>query len=336
MKRIALLLICTMAFAVNISAQTKEFFKLLDDAEMHALTQTPYDHSSTSVTRLPGEVIRKISDIDPEDESRIENRIEKMYFIKMNGRSQMHFFTRAYEIAQKEPFLHYTSMQEGGRQYMMYKIGSVNSTNYLVLMSHIPTQQVQLAAEGDVHRFYIFYIIGDLQPEEILDLVDLHNADSFSPINNSTPKNGNKERYSVNIKNFDHEPLANAVISVGAKKYTTDKDGNVVIESIKGRHATISKDGYSDMKYIFSTSNNIQIILSREFDYHIKVVDEEGKPISNAIIDANPGQCVTDINGEVHIKCTEGIKHIYKKGYEHKQYRFSTNNNPIITLKKRQ
>ena len=86
MKRIFLIFLCIIAFNTTANAQTKDFAKLLSDVEEYSLTGPTNENYYTSVTQLPGEMIRQMANVDPKDKSLVENRINKICHIKLKGR----------------------------------------------------------------------------------------------------------------------------------------------------------------------------------------------------------------------------------------------------------
>ncbi|MBR6758832.1 MAG: hypothetical protein IKM03_00450 [Alistipes sp.] len=163
MKRIIILLTVIIAFNLTAEAQTKEFSKLLSDAETFSMTKAQNENYSISVTRLPGEMIQQLTKVDTKDKSLVENRIEKIYHIKIKGRGLLDYYTRAFEIAQKEPYLHYSTFRmENGSQYRIFRYNAVRYSDYIILIDNSQAQ-----------NYSIFYVSGKLEPQDIISLLDI-------------------------------------------------------------------------------------------------------------------------------------------------------------------
>lgn len=163
MKRIIILLTAIIAFNLTAEAQTKEFSKLLSDAETFSMTKAQNENYSISVTRLPGEMIQQLTKVDTKDKSLVENRIEKIYHIKIKGRGLLDYYTRAFEIAQKEPYLHYSTFRvENGSQYRIFRYNAVRYSDYIILIDNSQAQ-----------NYSIFYVSGKLEPQDIISLLDI-------------------------------------------------------------------------------------------------------------------------------------------------------------------
>lgn len=163
MKRIIILLTAIIALNLTAEAQTKEFSKLLSDAETFSMTKAQNENFSISVTRLPGEMIQQLTKVDTKDKSLVENRIEKIYHIKIKGRGLLDYYTRAFEIAQKEPYLHYSTFRvENGSQYRIFRYNAVRYSDYIILIDNSQAQ-----------NYSIFYVSGKLEPQDIISLLDI-------------------------------------------------------------------------------------------------------------------------------------------------------------------
>ena len=163
MKRIIILLTVIIAFNLTAEVQTKEFSKLLSDAETFSMTKAQNENYSISVTRLPGEMIQQLTKVDTKDKSLVENRIEKIYHIKIKGRGLLDYYTRAFEIAQKEPYLHYSTFRmENGSQYRIFRYNAVRYSDYIILIDNSQAQ-----------NYSIFYVSGKLEPQDIISLLDI-------------------------------------------------------------------------------------------------------------------------------------------------------------------
>lgn len=163
MKRIIILLTAIIAFNLTAEAQTKEFSKLLSDAETFSMTKAQNENYSISVTRLPGEMIQQLTKVDTKDKSLVENRIEKIYHIKIKGRGLLDYYTRAFEIARKEPYLHYSTFRmENGSQYRIFRYNAVRYSDYIILIDNSQAQ-----------NYSIFYVSGKLEPQDIISLLDI-------------------------------------------------------------------------------------------------------------------------------------------------------------------
>lgn len=163
MKRIIILLTAIIAFNLTAEAQTKEFSKLLSDAETFSMTKAQNENYSISVTRLPGEMIQQLTKVDTKDKTLVENRIEKIYHIKIKGRGLLDYYTRAFEIAQKEPYLHYSTFRvENGSQYRIFRYNAVRYSDYIILIDNSQAQ-----------NYSIFYVSGKLEPQDIISLLDI-------------------------------------------------------------------------------------------------------------------------------------------------------------------
>lgn len=163
MKRIIILLTAIIALNLTAEAQTKEFSKLLSDAETFSMTKAQNENYSISVTRLPGEMIQQLTKVDTKDKSLVENRIEKIYHIKIKGRGLLDYYTRAFEIAQKEPYLHYSTFRvENGSQYRIFRYNAVRYSDYIILIDNSQAQ-----------NYSIFYVSGKLEPQDIISLLDI-------------------------------------------------------------------------------------------------------------------------------------------------------------------
>ena len=163
MKRIIILLTAIIAINLTAEAQTKEFSKLLSDAETFSMTKAQNENYSISVTRLPGEMIQQLTKVDTKDKSLVENRIEKIYHIKIKGRGLLDYYTRAFEIAQKEPYLHYSTFRvENGSQYRIFRYKAVRYSDYIILIDNSQAQ-----------NYSIFYVSGKLEPQDIISLLDI-------------------------------------------------------------------------------------------------------------------------------------------------------------------
>lgn len=163
MKRIILIFISIIALDFTAEAQTKEFLKLLTEAETFSMKNAQNDNYSISVTRLPGEMIQQLAKIDTKDKTLIENRIEKIYHIKIKGRGLLDYYTRAFEIAQKEPYLHYSTFRvENGSQYRIFRYNAVKYSDYIILIDNSTAQ-----------NYSIFYVGGKLEPQDIISLLDI-------------------------------------------------------------------------------------------------------------------------------------------------------------------
>lgn len=163
MKRIIILLTAVIALNLTAEAQTKEFSKLLTDAETFSMTKAQNNNYSISVTRLPGEMIQQLTKVDTKDKTLVENRIEKIYHIKIKGRGLLDYYTRAFEIAQKEPYLHYSTFRmEDDSQYRIFRYNAVKYSDYIILIDNSTSQS-----------YNIFYVSGKLEPQDILSLLDI-------------------------------------------------------------------------------------------------------------------------------------------------------------------
>lgn len=163
MKRIIILLTAIIALNLTAEAQTKDFSKLLSDAETFSMTKAQNENYSISVTRLPGEMIQQLTKVDTKDKTLVENRIEKIYHIKIKGRGLLDYYTRAFEIAQKEPYLHYSTFRaDNGSQYRIFRYNAVKYSDYIILIDNSSTQ-----------NYSIFYISGKLEPQDIISLLDI-------------------------------------------------------------------------------------------------------------------------------------------------------------------
>ncbi len=163
MKRIIILLTAIIALNLTAEAQTKEFSKLLSDAETFSMTKAQNENYSISVTRLPGEMIQQLTKVDTKDKSLVENRIEKIYHIKIKGRGLLDYYTRAFEIARKEPYLHYSTFRmENGSQYRIFRYNAVRYSDYIILIDNSQAQ-----------NYSIFYVSGKLEPQDIISLLDI-------------------------------------------------------------------------------------------------------------------------------------------------------------------
>ena len=163
MKRIIILLTAIIALNLTAEAQTKDFSKLLSDAETFSMTKAQNENYSISVTRLPGEMIQQLTKVDTKDKSLVENRIEKIYHIKIKGRGLLDYYTRAFEIAQKEPYLHYSTFRvENGSQYRIFRYNAVRYSDYIILIDNSQAQ-----------NYSIFYVSGKLEPQDIISLLDI-------------------------------------------------------------------------------------------------------------------------------------------------------------------
>lgn len=163
MKRIIILLTVIIAFNLTAEAQTKEFSKLLSDAETFSMTKAQNENYSISVTRLPGEMIQQLTKVNTKDKSLVENRIEKIYHIKIKGRGLLDYYTRAFEIANKEPYLHYSTFRvENGSQYRIFRYNAVRYSDYIILIDNSQAQ-----------NYSIFYVSGKLEPQDIISLLDI-------------------------------------------------------------------------------------------------------------------------------------------------------------------
>ena len=145
MKRIIILLTAIIALNLTAEAQTKEFSKLLSDAETFSMTKAQNENYSISVTRLPGEMIQQLTKVDTKDKSLVENRIEKIYHIKIKGRGLLDYYTRAFEIARKEPYLHYSTFRvENGSQYRIFRYNAVRYSDYIILIDNSQAQNYSI------------------------------------------------------------------------------------------------------------------------------------------------------------------------------------------------
>ena len=163
MKRIIILLTAIIALNLTAEAQTKDFSKLLSDAETFSMTKAQNENYSISVTRLPGEMIQQLTKVDTKDKTLVENRIEKIYHIKIKGRGLLDYYTRAFEIANKEPYLHYSTFRvENGSQYRIFRYNAVRYSDYIILIDNSQAQ-----------NYSIFYVSGKLEPQDIISLLDI-------------------------------------------------------------------------------------------------------------------------------------------------------------------
>lgn len=163
MKRIIILLISVIGFNFTAGAQTKDFSKLLSDAEEFSMTLAQNDNYYISVTRLPGEMIQQLAKVDTKDKTLIENRIDKIYHIKIKGQGLLNYYTRAFKIANGEPYLHYSTFRvENGSQYRIYKYNAVKYSDYIILIDNSTAQ-----------NYSIFYVSGKLEPQDIISLLDI-------------------------------------------------------------------------------------------------------------------------------------------------------------------
>lgn len=127
------------------------------------MTKAQNENYSISVTRLPGEMIQQLTKVDTKDKSLVENRIEKIYHIKIKGRGLLDYYTRAFEIAQKEPYLHYSTFRvENGSQYRIFRYNAVRYSDYIILIDNSQAQ-----------NYSIFYVSGKLEPQDIISLLDI-------------------------------------------------------------------------------------------------------------------------------------------------------------------
>lgn len=163
MRRIIILLTALLAFNFSAVAQTNEFLRLLSDAETFSMTKAQNDNYSISVTRLPGEMIQQLTKVDTKDKTLVENRIEKIYHIKIKGRGLLDYYTRAFKIAQKDPYLHYSTFRmENGSQYRIFRYKSIKYSDYIILIDNSQAQ-----------NYSIFYVSGKLEPQDIISLLDI-------------------------------------------------------------------------------------------------------------------------------------------------------------------
>lgn len=197
MKRIIILLTAIIALNLTAEAQTKEFSKLLSDAETFSMTKAQNENYSISVTRLPGEMIQQLTKVDTKDKSLVENRIEKIYHIKIKGRGLLDYYTRAFEIARKEPYLHYSTFRmENGSQYRIFRYNAVRYSDYIILIDNSQAQ-----------NYSIFYVSGKLEPQDIISLLDIkqYKNDDISLYTRG-------KVYNVSYESFDRYPQLDITI----------------------------------------------------------------------------------------------------------------------------
>lgn len=160
---------------------------------------------------------------------------------------------------------------------------------------------------------------------------DTDNQDNNNPGNNAGNNPPASENvYTITVVDKSGNPVAGVAVTVSPtfSSYTSDANGKITFESDSNQiqaMVTSSPDGYQhDTNIVSFPSGSKELTLTvtkiadSKVNYTIKVVDDEGNPVPDVLLQICYGTIcldstfVTDSNGEITVSITSGYK-VYVK-----------------------